>query len=932
MTTSKDISKHFRAAQWSAQAHVDAFVTMALESPELELSELLDIVCTRKLINDMGVHKARIGVFSHLVEQRGDKSLFVHLVRALRSVDPRVRPAITALIPKVNNVGRHPELCELLRLPEDSVRAAAAGILKQVAGKTVLRVLTHQCGQSDFPGRVEAMEVLVPTAGHHSLPAFAAVLEAGTPEEKIKALEYLADPRFFGKDQEGTLGVIKIAIADRVEGVAPRAIAAYAANCDEDDYFDILAPGLDDVSLSIVKASVAGLRRFRSPRAIAILERKLRQGPNAVRFVVLDTLEAIGSDEVLPPLVAALAHKQISIRARAAEVLSELSRRGAVDIARTIIWLLRSRDVQVRRMAAEIARSVKDPSGNLWPKLVGFLRDEDWWVRERVMDALIDMAGTELTRHMAGFLSDPSAVVRRFAVNVLMRLKDQRALGLLVRTAREDADWWGREKAVEAMAEMQDRRAIPYIIDLLSNCPELQLICCTALRDLQASEGAPQVAALCASEDPDIRYSALEALEVVGTHQQAVAVQPLAVDPVPRIQNMARDLLLKWNIQVGDGVETADKARSFLDQMLVAAAEGEGDDLIITPGRRPYVKRMGKVIPLAKNSLSPEQVRTVLARHLTATHVEQLEHNHDVDFSHEVTSAGLRFRVNVFKQRGGLAAVFRLVKGELPDLDKLGLPSIVRNFGDLKNGLVLVGGPTGSGKSTTLAALIDYINATSKRHIISLEDPIEVVHYRKTGLVNQREVGTHTSSYGTALRSTLRQDPDVILVGEMRDLETIAFAVSAAETGHLVYGTVHTVSSDTTMDRLVNAFPPRQQTQVRFMLAESLRAVVCQYLLKRVDQPGRIPALEIMLVNDAVSNLIRKGKTFQIPSVISTSKEEGMQLMDNELMRLYKEGIIAPEEAYLKAVNKKEFESVFEKEGDAEKVEELVSAAATGEG
>ncbi len=931
MVTSKDISKFFRAAQWSTQAHVDAFVKTAVESSELDLVELLEIVCSRKLINDMGVHKARLAVFAHLVEQRGDRELFVHLVRALRSADARVRPNLAALIPKVNNVGKHPELCELLRSPDDGVRETASAILRQVAGKTALGVLTHLCGQSDFVGRRDAMGVLMPTAGHHALPALKAALGAGTPDDKILALDYLADPRFFAKDKPGALSAIKVALADRFEGVAPRAIAAYAAICDEEDFFENLGPGLDDPNLAVVKATVSGLQRFRSPRAIAALERKLRQGPNTVRFAVLDTLESIGSDEVLPPLVAALGHKQIGIRTRAAEVLSELSRRGNVDIARTIIWLLRSGDVQVRRMAAEIARTVKDPAGTLWPKLVGFLRDEDWWVRERVIDALLEMAGTELTRHMAGFLSDPSDVVRRFAVNVLMRLKDQRALGLLVRTAREDADWWVREKAVEAMAETRDRRSIPYIIDLLTKNQELQIVCCMALRDLEASEGAGHVAALCASEDPDIRHSALEALQVIGSQEQAGSVQPLAADPLPRIKNLARELLIKWNIQTGTGVETGDKAQSFLDQMLIAAAEGEGDDLILTPGRRPYVKRMGKVIPLAKNVLSREQVQTVLARHLTAVHLQQLEEHQDVDFSHEVTSAELRFRVNVFRQRGGLAAVFRLVKGELPELEKLGLPPIIRDFGDLKNGLVLVGGPTGSGKSTTLAALIDYINTSSKRHIISLEDPIEVVHYRKKGLVNQREVGTHTSSYTTALRSTLRQDPDVILVGEMRDLDTIAFAVSAAETGHLVFGTVHTVSAHTTMDRLINAFPPRQQTPVRFMLAESLRAVACQYLLKRVDQAGRIPTVEIMVVNDAVSNLIRKGKTFQIPSLISTSKEEGMQLMDNELMRLYKDGVIAPEEAYLKAVNKKEFESVFEKEGDSDKVEELVAAAAAGE-
>ena len=279
-----------------------------------------------------------------------------------------------------------------------------------------------------------------------------------------------------------------------------------------------------------------------------------------------------------------------------------------------------------------------------------------------------------------------------------------------------------------------------------------------------------------------------------------------------------------------------------------------------------------------------------------------------MDYSHEVKSEGLRFRANVFNQLSGLSGVFRRIRGKLPEIETLGLPPLVRTFGDLKNGLVLVGGPTGSGKSTTLAALIDYINRTSSRHIIALEDPIEVIHRRKLSLVNQREIGAHTRSFSAALRSTLREDPNVILVGEMRDLITIEFTVIAAETGHLVFGTVHTVSAATTVDRMISAFPPGQQEQVRSTLADSLRAVICQYLLSEKTGGGRVLAVELMVNNEAVANLIRKGKAFQLPSIIATSREQGMQLMDNDLLRLVKEGRISAEDGYVKAVSKKEFE------------------------
>jgi twitching motility protein PilT len=323
-------------------------------------------------------------------------------------------------------------------------------------------------------------------------------------------------------------------------------------------------------------------------------------------------------------------------------------------------------------------------------------------------------------------------------------------------------------------------------------------------------------------------------------------------------------------------------------------------------------------------------VKALLMPHLTAEQLMSLQALQDVDYSHEVKSEGLRFRANVFQQLGGISGVFRRIRGTLPEFEKLGLPALVRTFGDMKNGLVLVGGPTGSGKSTTLAALIDYINRTSSRHIISLEDPIEVIHKRKNSLVNQREIGAHTKSFASALRSTLREDPNVILVGEMRDLPTIEFTVIAAETGHLVFGTVHTVSAATTVDRIVSAFPPGQQQQVRSTLADSLRAVICQYLMKEKTGGGRVLAVELLVNNEAVSNLIRKGKAYQLPSIISTSREQGMQLMDTDLMRLMKENKISAEDAYVKAIGKKEFEPFVdeeEKKAQAARPTRLVTAA-----
>jgi twitching motility protein PilT len=403
--------------------------------------------------------------------------------------------------------------------------------------------------------------------------------------------------------------------------------------------------------------------------------------------------------------------------------------------------------------------------------------------------------------------------------------------------------------------------------------------------------------------------ASLQALRALTNGEFIGPVLLLKDDPEPQVRRTARDVLEEWNHRL----EVSSRGTlGGLEQLLSRLAHDDADDLLIAPGRPVYVKLRGATVPLTKRPLTAPQVEALLAPILRQEYRESLVKMHDVDCPFEVKSEGLRFRAHLYQQAGGIGAVFRRIRGQLLDFDSLGLPPVVRTLGELKNGLVLVGGPTGSGKSTTLAALIDLINRETSRHIISLEDPIEVIHPRKKSLINQREVGTHTWSFAAALRSTLRQDPNVILVGELRDLDTIAFTVTAAETGHLVFGTVHTASAATTVDRMVSAFPPGKQDTVRAMLAESLRAVVCQHLIVRKDGQGRCLAAEVMLNSDAVANIIRKGKSFQLPSVIATAREQGMQLMDNDLLRLCKAGKISGEEAYIKAVNKKDFEAALE--------------------
>ncbi|HFC97498.1 MAG TPA: type IV pilus twitching motility protein PilT [Thermosulfurimonas dismutans] len=343
-----------------------------------------------------------------------------------------------------------------------------------------------------------------------------------------------------------------------------------------------------------------------------------------------------------------------------------------------------------------------------------------------------------------------------------------------------------------------------------------------------------------------------------------------------------------------------------IDAFLKLMVDTGASDLHLSAGNPPILRVHGDLQRVKYKVLDNEELRAMLYEITPEEKIKQFEETGDVDFGFEVPGLA-RFRVNFFQQHRGVGAVFRLIPSQIRSIEELGLPQILNRLALLPKGLVLVTGPTGSGKSTTLAAMVDYANRMRKDHILTIEDPIEFVHKPKSCLVNQREVGVHTRSFATALRAALREDPDIILVGEMRDLETISLALEAALTGHLVLSTLHTISAAQTVDRIIEIFPHEQQPQIRSSLSESLRAVISQTMFKRIDRPGRIVALEILIATPAVRNLIREGKTYQIPSIIQTGRKYGMISLDDCIMDYLQKGYISPEEALNKAIDKSRF-------------------------
>lgn len=380
--------------------------------------------------------------------------------------------------------------------------------------------------------------------------------------------------------------------------------------------------------------------------------------------------------------------------------------------------------------------------------------------------------------------------------------------------------------------------------------------------------------------------------------------QPLTTQPVPApapvVQpavNAQQPQPQPQTVQTPAPEQQELKQAFDINKLFKTAFQYGASDLYISVGIKPTLRIHGELFPVEQHPVLSKQIAEQYLLQIMNDHQKQLfMHDQDIDFAIQVPGVA-RFRANVFVQNKGIAAVFRLISSQIKSFNDLGLPEQLKKVINYPNGLVLVTGPTGSGKSTTLAAFINEINLTQGKHIITIEDPIEYIHENKKSVIEQREIGTHTKTFQTALRASLREDPDVILVGELRDLDTISLAITAAETGHLVFGTLHTSGCAKSVDRIIDVFPPDQQSQIRVQVAELLRAVVWQNLLPKADKQGRVAALEIMFNNYAIANLIRKEKTYQIQSALEIGVNEGMQSMNKALQALVERGMITQETA-----------------------------------
>ncbi|MCD4654504.1 PilT/PilU family type 4a pilus ATPase [bacterium] len=911
----KRFKSQFKVGSWRSEVERKEAVAAIRAEGRLPIKNMIQIIGNMHASESNKERvRSRMMCLEEILEGVKDPQFITPLLDLVPKVDAFSRKFLIRILQSTFNRAFSENYLDFFKSPDKTIRKAMAEVLSNVGGKTTFNLLRKKIQMNSFSSYEEAAETLCRIAGHHAIDSLKQIARMKNRSDRLKALELLATPDYMRVRRRRALEAVFEFLEDPDETIRNKVITIIGDQGEEQDS-ELLFPLMKNEERKNLLAVIEALGKIGTAECLPYLLPFLEQSHAGIKLAVIKALGRFDDVRCIEPLVDALRDKNLMIRQAAIEVLGKLGKSDSIKLGKLLVSMMKDRDVNIRRSVIEVIRIIGEREG-LWKKLIRYLRDEDWWVRERITEILAELGGEKILEPIIALLDDTSEIVRRYAIEVLVKLNDKRAVEPLTKCVN-DPDWWVRERAVEALAEIGDLRAVPVLNQLLLE--EDDLLWTTIIALQKFGDQSSFVPLLQRLEHPiaDYRIEIIRAIDAINDSRFPGTLETLINDDDKRVRDFVASLLPKYDLTPTElGRRNFDNINlALLDQMLLDVKSRGGEDLFLIAGNRPMLKVRGDVEILDDHVFTPKETRMLLTDILSPMQRELFKNMNDIDMSYRIRDEGSRFRVNIYNTRTGMSAVFRVINQEIMTMEELGLPKPVYDFTRHRQGLVLVTGPTGSGKSTTLAAMIDYMNKNRNDHIVTIEDPIEYVHQNRNCVINQRELGAHTHSFSAALRGALREDPDIILVGEMRDLETTSIAITAAETGHLVLGTLHTVSAAKTIDRIIDVFPGQQQAQVRAMMSESLRGVLSQQLLKRKDSNGRCLVMELMICNDAIANLIRKEKNYQISSILTTHYEQGMTLMDNELMRLVKEGKIYPEDAFVKALNKKEFEQFLATEG-----------------
>ena len=628
--------------------------------------------------------------------------------------------------------------------------------------------------------------------------------------------------------------------------------------------------------------------------------------------MALQALAEQQGDAVVQVMLTAFGGKDATQREIAVTYMRTQAQLEPVAIRRKMLTLLSGGEDSTRRMSVEILLETGEPKQILEEVLIAS-RELVGWLRTRILETL-QTFGDQVLQPALELLHHPDEQVRTGALILAEQFNDPRLVDPVCELLK-DPDWWLRIIACETLGRLGDERAVGPLVLALSD-EDTRWGAIDALAKIKSPKSLKPLTKLLRSDRMEVRRAVVRALGEFSDERlfpilQAVQQKDTSTEIRTLAAETERAMSVRLNLKSSTGeVASAVKSGALktpVDRLLATVREMGASDLHLSVGEPPLLRVGGKLERLKLSALTQEQVRKGVLSTLNARQKEILKATGEVDYCYAIPEVG-RYRANAFEQRLGLCATFRVIPNIPPTFADLRIPGRLTELLDYHQGIIVISGPAGSGKSTTLAAIINLINETKPEHILTIEDPVEFVHPVKNSLVNQREIGGHTDSFARALRGALRQDPDVIVVGELRDAEVTRMALSAAETGHLVIATMHTTSAVQTIDRLVTSFPPEEQQQVRMGLSESLKYVISQQLIPRKDGQGRLAIFEVLKGTPSIANLIRDNKTFQIQSMMQIGSHVGMQTVDMALVELYEANLITAETAWTKAQKQETFE------------------------
>ncbi|HET7435740.1 MAG TPA: PilT/PilU family type 4a pilus ATPase [Thermoanaerobaculia bacterium] len=638
-----------------------------------------------------------------------------------------------------------------------------------------------------------------------------------------------------------------------------------------------------------------------------------------VREAAVQFLAARAPEASLPLLVQQLPNVRYNVQQTIAEALGNVAQKR--DVVPLILPLLATGDAGTRSAVLKILVRVPDRV-DMIRRYINFSKTLAGFVRNRALDSLREF-GPDLVEAVIDLLGDPDNDLRAAAIGLAASFDDKRLVAPLIPLLK-DEDWWVRIAAADTLGHLRDPRATEALIGALAD-EEVRWTAVEALGRIGDIRALPALGKVLADPQPDVRIEVMQALRLFNHPQVLQALMSVATkDPDRNVRTRALEIVEELSAKTGaqadlDGLRTAalsmraSQGEPRLNALLIATRNQLASDFHLAIGQPPIIRSGQELVRAQGDAFTPDATESMLREVMTEQQWAHLKQHQQLDFCYYMPQAG-RYRVNVFVDHRGYSAVFRVIPERPPTISDIGLPAHLADIADYHQGLVLICGPSGSGKSTTLAALVNLFNETKSHHVITMEDPIEFVHPFKNCLINQREVGTHTVSYARALRAALREDPDVIVIGELRDNDSIALALTAAETGHIVLGTLNSTSAAKAIDRMILSFSADEQPQIRASLSESLKYCVAQKLFPAKEGRRQVAAFEVLKGTINIANMIRDDKTFQIYSAMQIGRSQGMQTFDEALKDLVQRQLITPETAYMGAQKKEDFEALVSSE------------------